>query len=244
MPRLKRPDGAELHWEARGDGPAVVIAPHAWSVPEHFEPLIAELEPDHRVIRYDARGTGDSSRHGPFDIETGAADLEAMIEHAGGPAVVLSLADGPNYAVRVAAARPDLVAAVLALAAAPIGRASFAEETDALVSSPAVVEAFLEMVATDYRGAMRPLLEAANSQMSDDELRARIDRQVEYVPQDALVERLRAWADDDPVEPPSLSGPAPPKQRPGPKPHTATIPPPRSPGAGAPCVRPAPARRT
>jgi hypothetical protein len=47
---------------------------------------------------------------------------------------------------------------------------------------------------------MRPLLGAANSQMSEDELRARIDRQVEHVPQDVIAERLRCWAADDPVD--------------------------------------------
>jgi pimeloyl-ACP methyl ester carboxylesterase len=64
MPRLTRPDGAEIHWEQRGEGPPVVVAPHAWALPELLDPLIDQLESECRIVRYDARGTGQSSRTG------------------------------------------------------------------------------------------------------------------------------------------------------------------------------------
>jgi len=63
-----------------------------------------------------------------------------------------------------------------------------------------VLDAFIEQLATDYRGAMRPLLSVANPQSSEQEIRERIDTQVAYVPQDVLVERIRAWKDDEPGE--------------------------------------------
>jgi pimeloyl-ACP methyl ester carboxylesterase len=197
MPRLSRPDGIEIHWEQRGEGPAVVIAPHAWSIPEIFDELIAALESDHRLIRYDARGSGESSRRGPHDMETGAGDLVAMVEEVGGPAVVLGLADAPNRAVRAATERPDLISAVVAVASAPIRRTELSG-TEALIGSQTVVDAWIEMLATDYRGAMRPLMTAANPQLNEDEVRERIDKQVAYTPHDVLVERLRAWNEDDP----------------------------------------------
>ena len=199
MPRAESPDGTELHWEERGEGPAVIVTPHAWALPELFEPLADELARDHRVILYDARGTGGSSRRGPHDMDTGAEDLAAVIEDAGGaPAVAVGMADSANRAIRTAAARPDVVGGVVSLAA-PIGRERI-EDTDSLVASPMVVDAFIEMVAKDYRGGMRPLLAAANEQMSEDEMRERMDRQIAHVPQDVAVERLRAWAGDDAVE--------------------------------------------
>jgi pimeloyl-ACP methyl ester carboxylesterase len=200
MPRLSRPDGAEIHWEQHGNGPTVVIAPHAWSIPENFDELIAVLEDDHRLIRYDARGSGSSSRRGPHDMETGAADLVGVVEEVGAPALVLGLADAPNRAVRAAAERPDLISAVVAVASAPVPRKELSA-TEALIGSQTVVDAWLEMLATDYRGAMRPLMTSANPQLDEDQVRERIDKQVAYTPHDALVERLLAWNDDDPSGP-------------------------------------------
>ena len=198
MPTAQAPDGTELYWEERGEGPAVVVTPHAWALPEMYEPLAEELGRDHRVILYDARGTGRSARQGPHDMDTGAGDLAAVIEAANaGPAVAIGMADSANRAIRTAAARPELVGGVVSLAA-PIGRERI-EDTDSLVASTAVVNAFIDMVAKDYRGGMRPLLTAANEQMNEDELRERMDRQIAHVPQDVAVERMRAWADDDAV---------------------------------------------
>jgi pimeloyl-ACP methyl ester carboxylesterase len=196
VPRLSRADGVEIHWEQRGEGPLVVLAPHWSGVPEVFEPLIGALCGDHRVVRYDARGTGRSTRAGPHDMETGAGDLEAVIEAAGDPAVILAIADAPSRAGRVGARRPDLVVAVIGIAGAPVSRELFAD-TEAMVASDTVVNAFLEMIQTDYRGAIRGLLTAANPQMSEDELRGRVQAQAEYCPQQVAVERLRAWIDDD-----------------------------------------------
>jgi pimeloyl-ACP methyl ester carboxylesterase len=199
MPKARASDGTQLYWEERGEGPAVVITPHAWALPELFEPLAEDLARDHRVILYDARDTGRSSRDGPHDMETGAQDLVAVIEDAdAAPAIAVGLADSANRAIRAAAARPDLVRGVVSLAA-PVGRNRI-EDTDSLVGSATVVDAFIDMVAKDYRGGMRPLLTASNEQMSEDEVRERMDRQIAHIPQDVTVERLRAWAQDDATE--------------------------------------------
>jgi pimeloyl-ACP methyl ester carboxylesterase len=196
MPRLKCDDGAEIHWEATGDGPLVVLVPHWSGVPEVFDPLAAELGGDHRVLRYDARGTGASARVGPHDMDTGAADLEAVVEAAGGPAILIGIGDAPSRAARVGARRPDLVGALVGIAGAPVSRRIFLG-TDSMAGSDAVVNAFLEMIETDYRGAIRSLLTAANAQMSDDEVRERVVRQAEHCPHEVAVDRLRAWLSDD-----------------------------------------------
>jgi hypothetical protein len=41
---------------------------------------------------------------------------------------------------------------------------------------------------------------AVNSQWSEEEVRERMDKQIDYTPQDVMVERIRAWAEDDPGE--------------------------------------------
>ena len=127
MQTLRREDGIELHWQERGSGPLVVIAPY-WSMhPSSFEPLIGELDGYHRVVTYHDRGTGSSTRRGPYDLDTSAADLEAVVETAGEAAVIVATADGCNRAVRVAAARPDLVRAVVTIGGAPVARPAMAE---------------------------------------------------------------------------------------------------------------------
>ena len=69
MPHLA-PGGVMIHWDERGSGPLVLLAPYANSDPSVYDPLEAELVGDHRVMRYDDRGTGASDRAGPFDMET------------------------------------------------------------------------------------------------------------------------------------------------------------------------------
>ena len=66
-----------------------------------------------------------------------------------------------------------------------------------MASSDTVVDAFLSMCETDYRGALRSLVTAGNPQMSEEEIRERVRLQAEYQPQETAVARLRAWVDDD-----------------------------------------------
>jgi pimeloyl-ACP methyl ester carboxylesterase len=198
MPRLERPDGVELHWEERGEGPLVLMAPYWSGHPDVYAALLADLAADHRIVTLHARGTGESTRSGPYDMETDCADLEAIIEAAGGGAVVLSVADGLNRAVRVAARRPDLVAAVVAFGTGPFARMHFAG-SEGMLGSDAVVNAFIGMVERDYRGALRTLLTSTNEQMSEDELRERVAYQLSYCPQEAAAGRVDAWAEDDPT---------------------------------------------
>ena len=199
MPYLGRPDGVKIHWEERGSGPLVVLAPYANGYPAVYDPLERELSGDHRIARYDDRGSGASDRTGPYDMDTGADDLEAVIETAGGPAVVIAVADAVNRGARVAARRPDLVDALVVPGGNPAGRARL-EGTDAMVTSDSVLDAFLSMAETDYRGAVRTVVSAGNPQMSDDEVRERVRLQVEYLPRETAIARWRAWADDDATE--------------------------------------------
>lgn len=199
MPHLKRDDGVEIHWEEWGEGPLVVIVPHWSGMPEVFDPLIAELSRDHRAVRYDARGTGESTRRGPYDMDTGSADLAALIEAAGGTAVALGMTDAPHRAVRVATRRPDLVRVVISVGGAPLSVDAFAG-SDAMVASRTVVKAFLEQMERDYRAGLRALLTATNPQMSEEELRDRVRRTVEYRPREVGVALLRAWVADDAAE--------------------------------------------
>ena len=205
MPRVERPDGAEIHWTERGSGPLLVLAPYTNFHPSVYDPVAAELVADHRVVRYDDRGTGESSRRGPHDMETGAADLASVIEAAGGPAVLIGVADAANRAARAFVRSPDLFHAIVIGGGLPAGRRAL-EGSDAMAGSDTVVGAFQSMFETDYRGALRSLITGVNPQMSEEEVRRRVQLQAEYQPHEVAVARLRAWVDDDALEPTRACG--------------------------------------
>jgi hypothetical protein len=81
----------------------------------------------------------------------------------------------------------------------PAGRDRL-EGSEAMASSDTVVNAFLSMCETDYRGALRSLVTAGNPQMSEDEIRERVGLQADYLPQETAVARLRAWVEDDALQ--------------------------------------------
>jgi pimeloyl-ACP methyl ester carboxylesterase len=199
MASLRRPEGVDLHYDERGEGPLVMLAPYWSGHPGVYEGFLSDLERDHRIVTWDARGTGSSTRAGPYDADTDSDDLEAMLEHVGEAAAVIGVGNGCNVVVRVAARRPDLIGAALAFGAGPFARVDFTD-SEAMIASDSVVAAFLEMLQRDYRGALRTMLAATNDQMSEEELRERVDFQASYCPQEAAIARVRAWVEGNPTE--------------------------------------------
>lgn len=201
MPCLARPDGIELHWEEHthsgtgGEEPTVLLVCACLSFPAVFEDLVALLAEQHRVVTYDPRGSGRSSRRGPYDSDTDDSDLEALLGEVG-PAALVALGDGCSRGVRVAARRPELVHAVITPGGNPLGR-SVLGESEGLAASQSVLSALIEMMRTDYRAALRTTIATTNPQMSDDEVRERVDAMADYAAQDVTLARLLSWIDDD-----------------------------------------------
>jgi pimeloyl-ACP methyl ester carboxylesterase len=199
MPRLPRPDGVELYWEERGDGPLVLLVIPFFGFPETFDLLVGELETDHRVVTYHLRGTGESTHSGPYDFETDVQDLAALIEELGQPAILVPFGDGTVRAVRTAALRPELVSAVISPGGNPVGRLA-AEGTESLAGSASVIEALVGLMEADYRAALRTMLDTANPQFDDEELRERLNRTADHSPREAALPRLREWVVADATE--------------------------------------------
>jgi pimeloyl-ACP methyl ester carboxylesterase len=199
VPRLKRPDGVEIHWEARGEGPPVLVACSCFTHPAVFEPLVDELARDHTVIRYDARGAGSSTRSGPYEMEVDVADLAAVLEDAADePAVLIGTGDAVHRVIHVAAGRPELVRGVVCTGVAPLGaQGDYGSVGEGLASSTAVVGALKQLLESDYRAGMRTAVEGANPQLDNEGLRERISAMTEYAPQEATLGRLQLWIDDD-----------------------------------------------
>jgi len=198
MPRLQRPDGAEIEWRVQGDsGPLVAITLMCLQPADACEGIVAELAGDHRLLTYDLRGTGGSSGIGPYDVEKDAADLAALIEEVGGDALVIALGDGGRRAVRAAAGREDLIHTVVISGETPLGPIHMAGSRDALADSPAVLAALLGLLETDYRTGLRTMLESSGDAWPDSSLYARLDAMVAHCPPDVSVPRMRSWMEDD-----------------------------------------------
>ena len=201
MPRLRRPDGVEIEWQVQGaEGPLVALALMAVQPLAVSDPIVAELAADHRMVTYHQRGTGGSTRRGPYDMDTGAADLAAVVEDAGGDALVVGLGDGARRAIRAAEDRPDLIHTVVVSGELPLGPITGTDGSsgEALSNSPAVLDALLGMLETDYRAGLRTMFASSGEgDWDEDAVRMRIDAIEAECPREVAVARMRAWVEDD-----------------------------------------------
>lgn len=81
---LTMADGAKIHYLEAGQGPAIVLIP-GWSMAaEIWEPQITGLSKSHRVVAYDPRSQGQSTKtpDGSFP-DVRARDLGAVIDQLG-----------------------------------------------------------------------------------------------------------------------------------------------------------------
>ena len=195
MPRLTR-NGVAIHWEEHGEGPGVLVAHSTISRPSNFDSLLRQLASDHHVVTWDLRGTGESSRTGPFDIATDAEDMAAVIEESGHPVVAVTLGYNP-VPLAVVTRRPELVDALVVVGGRPpLGSPEGAEDV-ALYESDAVVEVMREMLEVNPQGLLRTFITMGNPQMSEAEVRGRLEEQKAYSPAEVGIERSKSYLDFD-----------------------------------------------
>jgi pimeloyl-ACP methyl ester carboxylesterase len=205
VPYVEREGGVKLHWEESGDGPGLLVAYSYIQHPDVLKRLLAELQEGHRLVTYDARGAGESTRQGPYDMATDVADLIALAEEAGPITAVIANGDATNRAVHAAAARPELIPYVISMESLPLAPRQ-AAETDALISSASVLEALVGMMRTDYRSGLIAAIERGNSDWTQQQIRQRVDAIVAYIDHDASVARLDEWIRDNPGDDPLTLG--------------------------------------
>ncbi|PZQ88162.1 MAG: alpha/beta hydrolase [Leifsonia xyli] len=106
---------ARVAYQVRGDGPLVVTVPGMGDLRSADAALAEALVADgFRVASLDLRGHGDSDLG--FDElgdEATASDLIALIEHLGGPAMLVGTSMAASAALVAAAERPELVRALV-----------------------------------------------------------------------------------------------------------------------------------
>ncbi len=131
----------------------------------------------------------DRATQGPYDLETGVADLEALLEETGPVEVAFAIGDGTHRAIRIADSRPDLVDRVVFTSTA-LGRES-GEDRAGFAASTEVLYALMSVLRRDYRTGLRQML--AGSAHNEAEERERLEELVAVIPHDAAIGYLEAW---------------------------------------------------
>jgi pimeloyl-ACP methyl ester carboxylesterase len=115
---IDRPEGRSAY-DTVGSGPLVVCVPgmgELRSLYRHTAPALAAA--GFRVVTMDLRGHGDSdATFTSYDDVAAGGDILALIEHLGGPAVVIGNSMGAGAAAWAAAERPQLVSGLVLVGA-------------------------------------------------------------------------------------------------------------------------------
>jgi pimeloyl-ACP methyl ester carboxylesterase len=113
---------ARLAVDDDGDpaAPALVLLHAGNATRRMWDPLAAPLSATHRVVRYDARGFGDSSRPGGRYV--GSDDVLAVMDAVGVErATLMGASLGGRVALDTALAAPERVTAVVMIGSVPSG---------------------------------------------------------------------------------------------------------------------------
>ncbi|MFV0492519.1 MAG: 3-oxoadipate enol-lactonase [Pseudorhodobacter sp.] len=175
MKALQRPWG-QMHYRADGpeDGPMVIYANSLGTDLRLWDKVLPLLPAGLRHVRFDKPGHGLSDLGGEVSIASMAEDAAALIEYLGGPAVVVGLSIGGQIAQGLAAARPDLVRAlVLSNTGAKLGDAAGWQariDTVSATGTESLADAVMERwFAAPFRaGAELPLWRNMLARSSDE----------------------------------------------------------------------------
>jgi 3-oxoadipate enol-lactonase len=120
--------------DSGGDGPAVVLSHGYLMDSSMFDPQVAALAPEYRVITWDERGHGGTTATGPFSYWDSAADVLALLDHLGiDQAVLGGMSQGGFISLRAAMLAPERVRGLILI------------DTQSGLEDPAVVPAYEEM---------------------------------------------------------------------------------------------------
>jgi pimeloyl-ACP methyl ester carboxylesterase len=105
-------DGTTIAYEKSGSGPALVLVGGALSNRSHptVREYAAVLSQHFTVYNFDRRGRGDSGDTPPYTPEREVEDLAAVIDAAGGSALVYGHSSGAALAIATAARVPTSIA--------------------------------------------------------------------------------------------------------------------------------------
>jgi 3-oxoadipate enol-lactonase len=100
--------------DSGGDGPAVVLSHGYLMDSTMFDPQVAALAPEYRVITWDERGFGGTAPAGPFSYWDSASDVIGLLDHLGIEQAVLGgMSQGGFISLRAALQAPGRVRALV-----------------------------------------------------------------------------------------------------------------------------------
>lgn len=145
-------NGTNLYYEIAGEGPPLVLVHGLTLDTRMWEDQFAVFTEHYRVVRYDARGFGQSAPVGN-EAYTHPDDLAALLAHLAIPrAVIIGLSMGGRIAIDFALAHPSMTRALVVVDTALGGHVTSAEwnarwkslvKTARTVSGQAANEAWL-----------------------------------------------------------------------------------------------------
>lgn len=152
---VKSADGTSIAFSTYGEGTPIIIVAGAtaYRATQALDAQIGEIMQDEfKVYSYDRRGRGESGDTAPYAVEREIEDLAALIEDAGGSAILAGISSGGVLALH--AAQAGLPVTKLALFEPPFvvddGRPArsddYVEKLDAFVAEgrrDAAVELFM-----------------------------------------------------------------------------------------------------
>jgi pimeloyl-ACP methyl ester carboxylesterase len=104
MDRVRSGDGTEIAYDRLGKGEPVILVSGASTGRAVHTSLAELLAADFTVLNYDRRGRGDSGDTLPYAVEREIEDMGAVVNAAGGSAVVFGNSSGAVLALLAAAA--------------------------------------------------------------------------------------------------------------------------------------------
>jgi 3-oxoadipate enol-lactonase len=100
--------------DSGGDGPVVVLSHGYLMDSSMFDPQVAALSPEYRVITWDERGFGGTKASEPFSYWDSAADVLGLLDHLGiDEAVLGGMSQGGFLSLRAALLAPERVRALI-----------------------------------------------------------------------------------------------------------------------------------
>jgi 3-oxoadipate enol-lactonase len=114
-------DDIEMYYQSRGSGPALVVIGGLGMEMSELDALIDPLSSSFRVVAFDNRGAGRSSKPpGPYSIEQMAGDVAALMDRLDLPrAHVLGISMGGRIAMALALAHPERVDRLVLVSTGP-----------------------------------------------------------------------------------------------------------------------------
>jgi 3-oxoadipate enol-lactonase len=131
-------NGITLSYSDSGGDGAPVVFSHGYLMDSSmFDPQVAALVPEYRVITWDERGFGSTKATGQFSYWDSAGDVLGVLDHLGiEQAVLAGMSQGGFLSLRAALLAPGRVRALVLI------------DTQAGVEDPAVVPAYEQLEQT------------------------------------------------------------------------------------------------